>query len=711
MSQLKVDYKEIHGVSMFCSEPHYSEEQKRIYGYKDSKRLGLALYPAFMPLAVYTVNDLEIVFGDNLHWTLEAQQRLKQIEQAQDAVSRNTLPEDFTSPLPPFQHQKEAIVEALNNERYAIFHDCGLGKTKTMIDVWRILKKRQGDDFRALLLCPSHLGVNWEREVLKHTFEGELSVCTLMDDENRALPPDVRKEILTGERELNPDPASRFYEQYPNLYYEPLPEGLPGDIYEHEDAYVRAIVEDDADERRRARGRMRRRANKHGFELPPARSFRMLDPPRKQACEYDVMVVSYDTAVAEEAMIKEHFPFSVIAADESHYLRGYKSQRSKTACRLSKRASRRYLLSGTPSLGDPMHVYRQLMFLSTVLIDGWFKYTRRYLVKAKHNDKMVVGYKNLHVLNMILDDITHRRKQENCLDLPPVRTIDVPVPVSQETRNIYNDLVSTWGTQISEDRNVEVQQAADRLNKLLQVLSGFYIDSNKDAELCVECPHVLGCVANRIRPYTPDCKVEQSNPPKSIIRLKQTPRLDACEELVNSIIQEETNKVIIWCTYTEELNMVEERLQAMNLGYVRVDGSTKSKVACEDKFREDPECRVYLSHISISEGLTLNSANYTIYYGLTYDLKDYIQSKKRNDRVGQTRPVTIYRLVTPGSIHEFILRALEQKKDIADTMTDAIRCGTCEFAEKCAKKQISPFEEGCIYSPEQRRVITRPALL
>lgn len=711
MAQLTIDYKEVHGVSMFCTEPYYSEEQKRIYGYKDSKRLGQALYPAFLPLAVYTVNDFEIVFGDKLNWTPAAKKRREQINHALDAVERNTLPEDFTSPLPPFDHQHEAIVEALNKERYGIFHDCGLGKTKTLIDVWRILKERNADDFSALLLCPSHLGVNWKREIRKHTFEGELSVCVLMDDENRALAPDIRKEILTGVRELNPDPSSKFYVTYPNLYYDPLPEGLPGDIYDHEKAYVEAIVNDDSDARTKARSRMAYRARKHGFDLPSARSARVLDPPRTPAKEYDVLVVSYDTAVADEDLIKKHYPYTVIAADESHYLRGYKSARSKTACRLAKRAPRRYLLSGTPSLGDPMHMYRQLMFLSSVLIDGWFKYTNRYLVKAKHNNKMVVGYKNLHVLNMILEDITHRKKQEDCLDLPPVRVIDVPVDVGSETRQIYNDLVSTWGTQISEDRDVEVQQAADRLNKLLQVLSGFYIDSNKDAELCMGCPHVMDCVANRIRPYTPDCKVEQENPPKSVIRLKQSPRLDACEELLNSIMQEETNKAIVWCTYTEELNMVAERLESMGLGYVRVDGKTRNKVACEDKFREDPECRVYLSHISISEGLTLNSANYTIYYGLTYDLKDYIQSKKRNDRAGQTRPVTIYRLVTPGSIHEFILRALEQKKDIADTMTDSIRCGTCEFAAKCEKNNVSPFEEECVYTPEQRRVITRPALL
>lgn len=710
MEKLTIDYREIEGVSLFCSDPGFSEDQKRIYGHKHSKRKGLALYPGFLPLAVHTVNDLEKVFGDQLEWTPRAQEHREFLDESIDAVERNTLPEDFTSPYDPFDHQKEAIVRALHNKRYAIFHDCGLGKTKTMIDTWRILKDRQGDDFSALLLCPSHLGVNWEREVAKHTLGDELSVVTLMDDSNNALPPDRRDELYTGKRNKSPDPSWKFYDEYPDLYYEPLPKGLPGDIYEHERAYVEAIVNDDSDARTKARNRMRYRSKKHGFDLPKG-SWKMLDPAPRPVSDYDIMVASYSVATSDEHKIKNHFPYSVIAADESHYMRGYKSERSKASCRLAKQAPRRYLLSGTPSLGNPMHVYRQLMFLSPVLIGGWFKYTRRYLIKAKHNDKMTVGYKNLHVLNMILDDVTHRKKQEECLDLPDKRVIEVPVEVGKETKNIYNDLVASWSTMLTEERTVEVQQAPDRLNKLLQVLSGFYIDSNKDLELCNECPHLMDCVSEGIKPYTEDCKVEQEDPPKEVIRLDNSPRLDECESLVESIVQEESNKVIIWCNYTEELNMVEEMLEDLDLGYVRVDGSTYDKVACEDEFRENEDCRVYLSHISISEGLTLNSANYVIYYGLTYDLKDYQQSMMRNYRHGQERKVTIYHLITPGSIHQYILKSLKQKSDVADTMTDAIRCGTCKFSDKCRKNNVEPFEEECIYSPKKKKVITRPSLL
>ena len=221
----------------------------------------------------------------------------------------------------------------------------------------------------------------------------------------------------------------------------------------------------------------------------------------------------------------------------------------------------------------------------------------------------------------------------------------------------------------------------------------------------------MDCVETRTRPYTAGCHVEPKAPPKSVVHLKNPPRLEASRQQVQDILREPSNKLIIWCTYTEELNMVEAMLQEEGVGYVRVDGGTKNKVACEDRFREDAACRVYLSHVSISEGLTLNAANYTVFYGLTYNLKHYEQALKRNHRIGQTRSVVVYHLVTPKSIHEFILRALKQKLDVAHTITDAVRCATCESHAFCAARNIRPFDPDCVYSPKKERVVTRPALI
>lgn len=712
MSALEIDYCEINNVPMFCSDPYVSEAQKRIYGYKDSKRRGLALYPGFLPMARHVLNDLEVVFGNDLSWTDAALEHRQHIQEAEKAQENLELPDhDLSYILEPYEHQREGIVKAFWEHRVAIFHDCGLGKTKTMIDVLRLLKLTGGFK-KTLVLCPSHLVRNWQREVAKHSEEGEFSVRVMVDENNNSLPPETRMEMYAGERNLSPDENWKFYDEYPDLYYEPLPDGLPGDIYKHERAYVEAIVNDDSEERSKARNRMRYRAKKHGFDLPDAGSWRMLDPAPDPVSDSDILVMSYDIAVADYEVLKVAFPFGIIIADESHYLRGYKSERSKTACKLSKRAYRRYLMSGTPSLGDPMHMYKQLQYLSPVLTQGWFRYTRRYLVKAKRNDKMVVGYKNMHVLNDVVSDVSHRRKQEECLDLPDQHFVTIPVEVGAETKRTYNDLVKHWSASlVNNDRYVEVQQAPDRINKLLQVLSGFYIDSNKDAELCDGCPFLMECVRKGHKPYTETCMVETEDPPKETLRLDDNPRLETAAEQITSVMQEPDNKIIVWCTYTEELNMLEERLQQMGLGYVRVDGRTRDKVACEDEFRENPDCRVYLSHVKISEGLTLNSANYVMYYGLTYDLKDYIQSMKRNHRIGQERKVTIFHLVTPGSIHQYILRALDRKKDLAENMTDAIRCGTCEHFEHCDANNIEPFDEDCVYSKSQSRVVTKPATL
>jgi SNF2 family DNA or RNA helicase len=368
-----------------------------------------------------------------------------------------------------------------------------------------------------------------------------------------------------------------------------------------------------------------------------------------------------------------------------------------------------------------MHLYTQLTLLGDFLTESWWAFYKRYNVVirrvsrgAEHDE--VVAYKNLNVLNEIVTEISVRKKAEDCLDLPPVRTLPYYVYVGDETKKIYNEFVRSSSSEMA-GREIRVAHAADRLTKLQQVLSGFVIDSQKNYQLCdgepggQPCQHLMDCARLKINPYTPKCAIVQEDPPKLTEHLHDQDRLDQTMDLFRSILTSPDNKVIVWATFRAELQMLHAAFEQEGWDFVRVDGSTKDKEAAKDKFNTDPDCRIYLSQITTGVGITLNAANYTVFYNATFDLGDYIQAQKRNDRIGQQRPVTVYQVVVPDSVNEYIFRSLAKKEDISAALTDHIKCILCDRNKACAAAGVKPFDPDCVYSSKDTRLRLRPALL
>lgn len=194
--------------------------------------------------------------------------------------------------------------------------------------------------------------------------------------------------------------------------------------------------------------------------------------------------------------------------------------------------------------------------------------------------------------------------------------------------------------------------------------------------------------------------------------MKKNPKLEALEELLDSILAEERNKVIIWGYFIAELDIVQELLDDKGIRHVRVDGSNSNqaqKIAKE--FNETPEIRVYLANVATGVALTLTSAAYTVYFGLTYKLDEYLQSMDRNYRIGQKSKVVTYRLLSRGSVLDYVARALRQKADIAATLVDSLDCILCNRNATCLENGVQLFSDGCLYKDRVKRIITHPQKL
>ena len=136
-----------------------------------------------------------------------------------------------------------------------------------------------------------------------------------------------------------------------------------------------------------------------------------------------------------------------------------------------------------------------------------------------------------------------------------------------------------------------------------------------------------------------------------------------------------------------------------------MDSSTSGEAPeIAERFNNDKNCRVYVGQVATCEGLTLNAANYMIYNSIPWKLKDYEQSIDRNHRIGQDRPLTVFRLLGEGTVDFDVARALNVKATVSETMTSVIVCNTCKHREGCEAKI---FSKGCVYSRSVNRPITK----
>lgn len=144
-------------------------------------------------------------------------------------------------------------------------------------------------------------------------------------------------------------------------------------------------------------------------------------------------------------------------------------------------------------------------------------------------------------------------------------------------------------------------------------------------------------------------------------------------ELLESII-ESGHRVLVFSSFTEMLGIIREALDARKRPYSYLDGATKNRSKVLDDFRREDGPPVFLMSLKAGGvGLTVTEADYVVLYDPWWNPAIERQAIDRTHRIGQTKPVTAYRLVTLGSVEEKIQALQTRKQALADSVvsTDA----------------------------------------
>ena len=150
-------------------------------------------------------------------------------------------------------------------------------------------------------------------------------------------------------------------------------------------------------------------------------------------------------------------------------------------------------------------------------------------------------------------------------------------------------------------------------------------------------------------------------------------KLNALEEIVDDYVVDAGKKLVIFARFRPEIDIIGQMLKKKKLRYGEIYGDVK----LEDRgdivkdFQTNPETMVFLAQIDTAGlGITLTAADTCVYYSVNFNYAAYSQSLARIHRIGQKNVVTVYKLVSQGTIEEKIIDIQEKKKKLAEQVLE-----------------------------------------
>jgi SNF2 family DNA or RNA helicase len=132
----------------------------------------------------------------------------------------------------------------------------------------------------------------------------------------------------------------------------------------------------------------------------------------------------------------------------------------------------------------------------------------------------------------------------------------------------------------------------------------------------------------------------------------------------------EGGKALVFSQWTSMLDLLEEPLRQKGLTFVRLDGSTRDRAAVVDRFQREPDLGVFLVSLKAGGvGLNLTAADHVFLFDPWWNPAVEEQAFDRAHRIGQDKPVFVYRLVAEETVEERILALQDEKRALAGAAT------------------------------------------
>jgi superfamily II DNA or RNA helicase len=375
--------------------------------------------------------------------------------------------------------------------------------------------------------------------------------------------------------------------------------------------------------------------------------------------EGDLVICSYGLALREAELLKE-IKWGTLILDEAQNI---KNSNSKTAAQIRTfEAEWKIALTGTPMENHLGELWSIFHTVAPGVLGSWEQFRRRFaapIEKESNSDRRQA------LSQVIAPFILRRSKRDVLKDLPARTETNLMVDLSAEERLRYDQMRLAAVTELDQigDENL----SHDQRFKVLQMLTRL---------------RQLSCHIGLV-----DDKWKGSSAKLEVL-------MEQLEQL-----KEQGNRPLIFSQFTSHLALIREALEKAGFSYQYLDGQTTPAQRQErvEAFQRGESDVFLISLKAGGTGLNLTAADYVIHMDPWWNPAVEDQATDRAHRIGQTKPVMVYRIIARGTIEEQILQMHDEKRDLVDGVLSG-----ADAAGKLSTKELADMIRQGIEVPGRR---------
>lgn len=343
---------------------------------------------------------------------------------------------------------------------------------------------------------------------------------------------------------------------------------------------------------------------------------------------YDLILTTYPLLPRDEQVLLEQ-QYYYLVLDEAQTIKNPTSKAAKLVRQIS--AEHRLCLTGTPMENHLGELWAQFDFLMPGFLSDSTTFKRTYRTPIEtHGDNQ----QRLRLSKRIAPFMLRRTKQEVVKELPPKTEIIRSVPLCDKQAALYESIRLTMEKKV---RDAIAQKGLSRSH--ITILDALL----KLRQTCCD-PRTL--------------------PLQEAQKIIASAKLDLLMEMLPELL-EEGRRILVFSQFTRMISLIEKELSAKQVNYAKLTGQTRNRDEAIELFKSG-QANVFLISLKAGGvGLNLTEADTVIIYDPWWNPAVESQAADRAHRIGQDKPVFIYKLVTENTVEEKILAMQDRKRALA----------------------------------------------
>lgn len=430
---------------------------------------------------------------------------------------------------------------------------------------------------------------------------------------------------------------------------------------------------------------------------------------------FDILITTYEIFLAEQSWFKHSFVWRYIILDEGHKIKNEKSNVSHAL--QSLKAEHRLLLTGTPMQNNLREMWALLHWLFP---DVFTEKTADNFANAFDLSKGKVSTSFMDDARRLLELVMIRRLKDSPgvdLGLPPKHELLLYVPLTPMQRFWYKRLLTKAGGNLIEDlftgvkdkeqKTLQAENEDDQhmlqLEKAVDTVDADEpkvdqwaqsreiiqqaIENDRDEKETSAYKKLLNLVMQLrkccIHPY----QIKGAAPDPYTLGdhvIHASGKFLVLSKLVDELVVKQKKKILIFSGFTHTLDYCENLLEykgadqhEASFRYLRLDGETaRAKRNLDIRLFNDDKSEFKIMLISTRAGglgLNLTAATEVVFLDEDWNPQVTLQAEARAHRIGQTKPVTIYKICTQGTVEEQMMGRIRKKLYLSAKITESMR--------------------------------------